>query len=117
METGLYLGYEGSPGQGVKIIVGADQSAKLWDIEPDNLPDYKYDDTVLSLYRLSSTSFDRIRVHGTRWLIAFDKNYYPGIPTTLEWEKIPEEINQVWDFSSRTSQSQELLRRHSQNIS
>lgn len=80
-QNGLYVGYEGSPGQGVKIIVGADQVNKLWDIDPDSPPDYK------------------IKVHGTHWVIAFDKNYYPGIPATLEWENIPEEINQVWDFS------------------
>jgi hypothetical protein len=47
-QNGLYVGYEGSPGQGVKIIVGADQVNKLWDIDPDSPPDYKYDDSVLS---------------------------------------------------------------------
>ena len=86
----------------MKIIVGDRHIAKLWGVVPDNPPDYKYDDPVLSSYLLlSSTSFDRIRLHGTDWVIAFNTNFHLGIPATLEKEHFPETINQVWVLSPR----------------
>lgn len=86
----------------MKIIVGDRHIAKIWDVTPDNAPDFKYDYTVLNSYLLlSSTSFDRIRLHGTDWVIAFNAHYFVGIPATLEEEKFPEKINQVWVLSPR----------------
>jgi hypothetical protein len=81
----------------VNIIVGGRQIAKIWDVKPDNPPDCKYDDPILSSYLLlSSTSFDRIKHHGTNWVIAFDTDPFVGMPATLQEEKFPEKVNQVW---------------------
>jgi hypothetical protein len=81
----------------VNIIVGDRHIAKIWDVKPDHTPDYKYDDPILSSYPLlSSTSFDRIKLHGTKWVIAFDKDYFVGMPAILQEEKFPEKTNQVW---------------------
>jgi hypothetical protein len=47
--TGLYIRFEGRiPIAGAKLIVGSRDDAAVWDIIPDNTPEYKYDDTVLS---------------------------------------------------------------------
>jgi hypothetical protein len=52
----------------------------------------------LSLYPvLSSTSFDRVRLRGTHWVIEFDRNnIHPGMQARLAKEKFPEDISQVW---------------------
>ncbi|KAN0133494.1 hypothetical protein V8E53_008662 [Lactarius tabidus] len=80
-EDNLFVGFDGVPGEGVKIVVGGRHIAKIWDVTPDHPPDYK------------------IRLHGTNWVIAFDANYFVGIPATLQEENFPEKINQVWVLS------------------
>jgi hypothetical protein len=86
----------------VKIIVGGRHIAKVWEVKPDSPPDYKYDDPILSPYPLlSSTSFDRIKLDGTKWAIAFDKDYFVGMPAILQEGVFPEKINQVWVLSPR----------------
>ena len=40
--TGLYIGFKGLPIAGAKLIVGSRDDARVWDIIPDNTPQYKY---------------------------------------------------------------------------
>lgn len=77
----LYVGFEGDPKEGVKIIVGGRHIAKVWEVKPDSPPDYK------------------IKLDGTKWAIAFDKDYFVGMPAILQEGVFPEKINQVWVLS------------------
>lgn len=40
--TGLYIGFKGLPIVGAKLIVGSRDDARVWDIIPDDTPQYKY---------------------------------------------------------------------------
>ena len=41
--TGLYIGFNGIPIAGEKLIVVSREDARVWDIVPDDTPEYQYD--------------------------------------------------------------------------
>ena len=41
--TGLYIGFNGIPIAGAKLIVVSRDDANVWDIVPDDTPEYQYD--------------------------------------------------------------------------
>ena len=41
--TGLYIGFNGIPIAGAKLIVVSRDDASVWDIVPDDTPEYQYD--------------------------------------------------------------------------
>ena len=111
--NGEYVGFPGGPRARLGIITGTSDIAKVWDIDvqEDDPLAYKCDHPFPSSYQLlSSTSSDRIKLHGnTRWVIEFDKQHiHTGIHAHLEREEYPTDTKQVWVFSERESYSQEL---------
>ena len=40
--TGLYIGFNGIPIAGAKLIVVSREDARVWEIIPDDTPEYQY---------------------------------------------------------------------------
>jgi hypothetical protein len=102
--TGLYIGFKGIPILGAKLIVGSREDAWAWDIIPENTPEYKYDDTVLSSYPLlSSISFDRIKLLHHAFVIEFPlTNLKPGTYAQLGLD-FPTTTNKIWTLTKGES--------------
>ncbi|KAF8261318.1 hypothetical protein EI94DRAFT_813201 [Lactarius quietus] len=104
-ENGKYIGINSTefepPMAGTKLILVDKGDAKVWTIQPDMPPNYRYDVPVLSSYlRLSSISFDRIGLRGfpVPFLIEFPlSNLNPGTYAQLGLEFAPgPKDNKVW---------------------
>ena len=99
--------------EGVKLIAGPREDARIWDIQPDVPPSNKYDHHILSLYSLlSSISFDRIRLQGSPFMLEFPKNNLdPGTHAQLGLPFLDGSTNQTWVVMiNRESYSHELPR-------
>jgi hypothetical protein len=105
----LYIGFDGPAEEGQKLIAVHRPHAKVWVIEREHAPDYKYGHYVLSLcLLLSSISFDRFRLNGSHFVIELpEHNLKPGAHAQLgvPFFAAP---NQIWVVTLGESYSQEL---------
>jgi hypothetical protein len=95
--NGLYIGFEGDPEEGKKLVVVERDIAKVWDLFLDSMTAYKYKQSVLCLYPpLSSISFDRIGLHDTTFTMEFPKsNGHPVTHAQLGRDLLGA-TNQMW---------------------
>lgn len=109
-EQPVYIGFSGIPLEGVKLIAGPRENARIWDIQPDVPPSNKYCHYILSLF-LSLISFDRIRLQGTPFMMEFPRNNLdPGTHAQLGLPILDGSDNQTWIVIIRESYSHELPR-------
>jgi hypothetical protein len=89
--TGQLVGFEGAPTEGLRLKVGA--PAEVWMTHRYG-SGYKYDHPVLSSYPLMNrTSFDRIKLVDTPFVIEFpENNLDPGTFAQLGRDR----ENQIW---------------------
>lgn len=85
-------------------------AAGIWDVQPDNRPDYKYNYPALISYPpLCSNLFDRIKPDDTSFVIEFPKtNLEPGTQAQLGQDHGDEETNQIWVITKSESYPREL---------
>lgn len=95
---------------GGKLIIGERNAAGIWDVQPDNQPDYKYDYPILCSYPpLSSTLFDRIKIDDTSFIMEFPKiDLQPGTQAQLGQDHFDEVTNQIWVITKSESCPRDL---------